>query len=202
MNGAISGNFNTTSSLTLITTNSPVSARIGAANGGSGKSTDVLIQTDNAFALPFYWLFDLLNHRSRLIEADILLTSKSPLGTGGAFGVHAYTTNGPVKIVCGDSPVDFVLDFKAQSTNSPVHAVLPHAYEGTFSLQTTNSRVVLDDSHRVEDPSGRGRERLVSKHSVSRQVMYGEIEWSPSSHDSRASALDITTTNALVTLSI
>jgi hypothetical protein len=62
---------------------------------------------------PFYWLFDLLNHRSRPIEADILLTSKSPLGTGGAFGVHAYTTNGPVKIVCGDSPVDFVLDFKA-----------------------------------------------------------------------------------------
>ena len=92
-----------------------------------------------------------------------MLTSKSPLGAGAAFGVHAYTTNGPVKIVCGDSPVDFfVLDFKAQSTNSPVHAVLPHAYEGTFSLQTTNSRVVLDDSHRVEDPSGRGRERSVT----------------------------------------
>jgi hypothetical protein len=185
-----------------MTTNSPVSARISAANGGSGKSTDVLIQTDNAFALPFYWLFDLLNHRSRPIEADILLASKSPLGTGGAFGVHTYTTNGPVKIVFGDSPVDFVLDFKAQSTNSPIHAVLPHAYEGTFSLQTTNSRVVLHDSHRVGDPSGRGRERLVSKHSVSRQVMYGEIEWSPSSHDDRASALDITTTNALATLSI
>jgi len=50
MNGVISGNFNTTNSLTLVTTNSPVSVRVGAGNGESKKPTEVVIRTDNAFA--------------------------------------------------------------------------------------------------------------------------------------------------------
>jgi hypothetical protein len=49
MNGAIIGNFNTTNSLELITTNSPVSVRVGAENEESQKPTEVVIQTDNAF---------------------------------------------------------------------------------------------------------------------------------------------------------
>lgn len=50
MNGVISGNFNTTNSLTLVTTNSPVTVRVGAWNRESEKPTEVVIQTDNAFA--------------------------------------------------------------------------------------------------------------------------------------------------------
>jgi hypothetical protein len=49
MNGAIIGNFNTTNSLNLITTNSPVFVRVGAENEESQKPTEVVIQTDNAF---------------------------------------------------------------------------------------------------------------------------------------------------------
>jgi hypothetical protein len=50
MNGVISGNFNTTKSLTLVTTNFPVSVRVSAGNGESEKPTEVVIRTDNAFA--------------------------------------------------------------------------------------------------------------------------------------------------------
>jgi hypothetical protein len=48
-NGGISGAFNTTNSLTIVTTNSPVSVRIGAVNEKSEKPTNVLLQTTNGF---------------------------------------------------------------------------------------------------------------------------------------------------------
>jgi hypothetical protein len=50
-NGGISGAFNTTDSLSIITTNSPVSVRIGAVNEKSEKPTNVLIRTTNGFVL-------------------------------------------------------------------------------------------------------------------------------------------------------
>jgi hypothetical protein len=49
MNGGISGEFNTTDSLTILTTNSPVSVRIGAVNEKPEKPTEVFIQTTNGF---------------------------------------------------------------------------------------------------------------------------------------------------------
>jgi len=183
-NGAIRGTFNTSDSLTLNTTNLPISVRIGAENGGSGKPTDVLMQTDNI-----------------LIEADISLTSKSSSGMGGTFGVHAHTTNGHIKIGYECAPVDSVLNFDARSTNAPVHVVLSPTYEGTFSLKTTNSRAVLDQPRNVEDPSGRGRKRLLSSHSPNKQVVYGELKWLPSRRDGHAGSVDIATTNDFVQLS-
>ena len=48
-NGGISGAFNTTNSLTIVTTNSPVSVRIGAVNEKSEKPTKVSMQTTNGF---------------------------------------------------------------------------------------------------------------------------------------------------------
>jgi len=126
----------------------------------------------------------------------------SSLGTGGTFGVHARTTNGPITIVYRDSPVDSVLNFDASSTNSPIHAVLHDAYEGEFSLLTTNSKVVLDHLRNVEDPSGLGRKRRLSSHSVNEQDARGEVEWSPSRSNGRAGSVDIKTTNKMVKLSI
>ncbi|KAI9511484.1 hypothetical protein F5148DRAFT_1373789 [Russula earlei] len=202
MNGAIKGNFNTTDSLTIVTTNGPVSVRVGAENGGSEKSTNVLIQTSNALVLSLKSLFDLLSNPLRLIEADISLTSKSSSGTGGTFNIRTHTSNGPINIVYDDSPVDSILNFDAQSTNAPVGVTLHQAYEGAFSLETTNSKAVLDRSRHVEDPSGQGRGRMVTTNSVKTQFVNGKIAWFPSSRDRRAGSVDIGTTNAFVKLSI
>ena len=49
-NGVISGAFNTTNSLTIETTNSPVLVKIGAVNEKLEKPTKVSIRTTNAFA--------------------------------------------------------------------------------------------------------------------------------------------------------
>ena len=116
--------------------------------------------------------------------------------------MHARTTNGPITIGYHDSPVDSVLNFEASSTNSPIHAVLHDTYEGRFSLLTTNSKAMLDHSRDAEDPSGLGRKRRLSTHSVSKQDVYGEVEWSPSRRDGRAGSVDIKTTNQLIKLSI
>lgn len=144
-----------------------------------------------------------MNYPLRPIEADISLTSTSSPGGGAqSFGVHAHTTNGPINILFDDSSIDTVLEFDAQSTNSPIHTVLHRAYEGTFSMQTTDADVVLDHSRNVEDPSGHGRKRRLFMHSVSRHVGYGEVEWVPSDNDRRAGSVNIATTNNLIKLTI
>jgi len=183
-NGGISGAFNTTNSLTIVTTNSPVSVRIGAVNEKSEKPTNVLIRTTNG-----------------RIKADVSLISNSSSGTGGAFGVCAHTTNSPIEVVYDDSPVDSFLEFKAVSTNSPVRAVLHRAYEGKFALSTTNAGAVLNHLRDVEDPSGQGRERSVTKRSV-RSYISGSVEWVPSSDYTQAGSVNLATTNDMITLTI
>jgi len=46
-NGRISGAFNTTDSLKIVATNSPVSVRVGAVNEKPERPTEVFIQTTN-----------------------------------------------------------------------------------------------------------------------------------------------------------
>ncbi|KAI9465136.1 hypothetical protein BJY52DRAFT_1164758 [Lactarius psammicola] len=184
-NGRISGAFNTTDSLRIVTTNSPVSVRIGAVNEKPEKPTEVIIQTTNG-----------------RIKADISLMSNSSSGTGGAFGVRTYTTNSPIEVVYEDSPVDSVLKFDAASTNSPVHASLHRAYEGTFALATINGGALLDRLRLVEDPSGQGRERSFTKRSVGRNRIFGKVEWAPSSDYNRTGSVDVATTNDMVTLTV
>lgn len=116
--------------------------------------------------------------------------------------MHAHTRNGSIKIVYDDSPVDSVLKFDAHTTNSPVHAMLHPAYEGTFCLRTTLCGVVLDPLPDVEDPSGLGRKRRLSTHSVNKQVKCGGVKWSPSKSDGRAGSVDIRTTENFIKLSI
>ena len=152
--------------------------------------------------LSFLSLFVSLSHLRRRIEADISLTSNSSFGAGGTFGVHAHTTNGSIKIVYDDSPADSILKFDAHTTNSPVHAVLHPAYEGTFCLRTTLCKVVLDPLRDAEDPSGLGRRRRWSTHSVNKQAVCGGVDWSPSRNDGRAGSVDIKTTENLIRLSI
>jgi hypothetical protein len=128
--------------------------------------------------------------------------SNSSSGAGGAFSVRTHTTNSPIEVVYADSPVDSVLTFDAVSTNSPVHAVLHRAYEGTFALATTNAGAVLDRLRDVEDPSGRGRERSLTKRFVGTNRIFGKVEWVPSSDYNRAGLVNIATTNDVVTLTV
>ncbi|KAH9042745.1 hypothetical protein EDB85DRAFT_1916640 [Lactarius pseudohatsudake] len=172
-NGGISGAFNISNSLTIVTTNSPVSVKVGALNGEPEKPTEVFIQTTNGH-----------------INAGITLMSNSSSGTGGAFGVSTHTTNSPIEVIYDDSPVDSVLKFDAASTNSRVHTALHRAYEGTFALATTNGWC-------------QRRKRSLTKRYVGRNRVFGKVEWVPPSSDrDRSSSVNVATTNDVITLSI
>ena len=114
----------------------------------------------------------------------------------------AQTTNSPIEVIYDDSPVDSVLKFNAVSTNSPVRAVLHRAYEGTFALSTTNAGAKLGNSRDVEDPSGRGRERSLTKRSVGENYISGQVEWVPSGDSDRAGSVNIATTNGVISLTV
>jgi hypothetical protein len=113
--------------------------------------------------------------------------------------VRAHTTNSPIEVVYNDSPVDSFLQFNAVSTNSPVRAVLHGAYEGTFAISTTNAGAVLDHLHDVEDPSGKGRQRTVTKRTVGKYIS-GKVEWVPSSNYNQTGSVNLATTNDMITL--
>ena len=68
--------------------------------------------------------------------------------------MRTHTTNGSIEIDYADSSVYFVLNFIAVLTNSPVHAGLHRAYEGTFALATSNAGTVPNRLRDVEDPLG------------------------------------------------
>ena len=116
--------------------------------------------------------------------------------------MHAHTTNGSIKIVYGNSPIDSDLKFDTHTTNAPVHAVLHPAYEGTFCLRTTFCKVVLDRLRDVENPSGLGRKRRWLTHSVNEHAVCGEVDWLPTRNDGRAGSVDIRTTDSLIRVSI
>jgi len=83
-----------------------------------------------------------------------------------------------------------------------VHVELHRAYEGTFSLSTTNSPASLDQLRDIEDPSGRGRKRVLSNLSMDEHDVVGEVEWSPSSRVGQAGLVEVSTTNAFAQLSL
>lgn len=114
--------------------------------------------------------------------------------------MRTHTTNSPIEVVYEDSPVDSLLKFSAASTNSPVHAVLHRAYEGTFTLSTSNARAILDYLAYAEDPSGQGRKRSLSGHDSGNHHS-GRVEWVPSNHYDRGS-VHIATTNNKITLTV
>lgn len=115
--------------------------------------------------------------------------------------MRAHTTNSPIEVVYDDSPVGSFLKFNAVSTNSPVRAVLHRAYEGTFALSTTNAGAVLDRLRDVEDPSGHGRERSVTKRIVGNRIS-GRVDWVPSSYYDQAGSVNLATTNEMITLTV
>jgi hypothetical protein len=114
--------------------------------------------------------------------------------------VCIHTTNGPIEVVYDDSPVDSVLKFNALSSNFPVGAFLHRAYEGTFAL-SSNAHSSVDFLRDVEDPSGQGRQRRLTRLDRGR-YRSGKVEWVPSSGYDHAGSVNIATTNDLVVLTV
>lgn len=74
------------------------------------------------------------------------------------------------------SPVDSILHYKGDTSNSPATVTLHSAYEGSFKLESSVMSPIIDRGN-AEDPSGKGRRRTIDIHRTGRSIASGEIYW-------------------------
>jgi hypothetical protein len=180
----IRGVFNTTESLIIETSNSPIAVDVGLESDKDGSQPTLVVRTSNS-----------------PLKASISLTSVAE--TGGSFTVNATTSNGPLAINFPASPVDSKLTLSAKTSNSPAAVCLNPAYEGTFDLHTTSwftAEVKVDKE--VVDPSGKDRKRNVDiKHEI-RGSLSGSVNWEGEEGREVEGVVDVSTSNFYVVLSL
>ncbi|CAE6341901.1 unnamed protein product [Rhizoctonia solani] len=161
-NSKISGKFSATDSLVLKTSNGPIDTDIDITNDDTHKASSLILESSNA----------------RVASRISLLTThdQRPQPKGGHFIIHATTSNGRLDISYPTTPVNSLLDFIGQTSNGNADIALDAAFEGTFTISTSNSHIDLEDK-RPSDPSGKGRSRTVHKTQGSSKSISGYAFW-------------------------
>ncbi|KAF7362383.1 Ankyrin repeat family protein [Mycena venus] len=153
-NGFISGSFEASSSLSLVTSNAPIDATVKLHNQNVFTTTQLLLQTRNA-----------------QLQSDVSLTTSAASGQGGKFAVKAETSDGPLIMTFPTSPTHSILNFDAQTSNSPANVWLNHAFEGEFTLA---SSMVLVDQRPFLDPL---KLRTVFYSDFKNGMVTGNVRW-------------------------
>jgi hypothetical protein len=109
------------------------------------------------------------------LEANINLLSES--SSGGSFSVSAINTNGRISVGFPQSPINSTLQLVATSSHSPVSVTLNPTYEGHFSVSTTPFSKVFLEARKVDDPTGRDRERTVVPIRNRKRFTDGRVWW-------------------------
>ncbi|KAF8480218.1 hypothetical protein DFH94DRAFT_692559 [Russula ochroleuca] len=163
-NGPIAGTFNTTSSIKIRTSNSPIKVKVNAFNEDNEPATKVNIHTSNS-----------------IIFAELALLSTTGGESNSSFIVHTRTSNSPLAVNFTDQPLNSLLKLDAHTSNSPAHVHLAPAFEGRFKLRTSIFPVVVSPDADVEDPAGLGRKRVVNVKTVGHGsgVVFGDVTWVP-----------------------
>ncbi|KAL1746666.1 hypothetical protein HDZ31DRAFT_33694 [Schizophyllum fasciatum] len=183
-NAPITGVYNTTSDVRLVTSNAPIDVELGLTypDRASG-ATSAVLQSSN----------DYVAARTHLRSAH-----KSP-----RYSVAAASTNQHIELSFPTSPLDALLDATAHTSNAPAQIAVHPAWEGDFALRTSNARAVVDEAG-VRDPTGRGRERTVwLDKAAGGRFLEGESRGTVAWGDRRTrtgSAVEIVSSNGRVTL--
>ena len=169
-------------------------------NGNESQPTDVRISTSNGYVL-FLACVSATNCRpSSIIKTNLTLIATTDDHSGGAYKVSTKTSNSPLDLVFLDAPVDSLLHFDAQTSNSPARAALHPTFEGGFKVETGAwFRTDVETRDGIEDPAGKGRERSVKIHSVRRGIVEGTARWVPS-EDRVLGSASVKTSNSPVHL--
>ncbi|KZV66001.1 hypothetical protein PENSPDRAFT_585920 [Peniophora sp. CONT] len=183
-NAAIIGSFNTSETLKLMTTNSPIKVDVTAFN--HDNLNELVLHTTNA-----------------LLAANLSLVKSASSGSASHFKVTTSTTNGQLRVNYLTSPPDSILEAVAATTNSPAWVRLDSAYEGSFVASTTHFSPTLERHTDVEDPAGRGRRRQIDVKAHIRGVVTGSASWQPSEHEKdQPGSVTVHTTNSPIYLTV
>ncbi|KAJ7725641.1 hypothetical protein DFH07DRAFT_931453 [Mycena maculata] len=153
-NGFISGSFDTSGSLSLVTSNAPIYADVQLHNTNIFSTTELVLQTRNA-----------------QLESAVSLFTSAATGEGGKFAVNAHTADGPLVLSFPVSPTHSVLSLEAQTSNSPADVWLNHAFEGDFALA---SNMVVVDRRPFLDPR---KLRTVFYGDFKNGRVVGNVQW-------------------------
>ncbi|KAF8838149.1 hypothetical protein BDN67DRAFT_907879 [Paxillus ammoniavirescens] len=154
-NSLIAGHFNTSDSLTLRTSNGHIDVTASLLSVRE-RATKLDMRTSNSH-----------------IKSEVSLSTHT--NSGGNFDVKAHTSNGMVDLEYDDSPLNAFLTSEAKTSNSPVSVKMHPAFEGTFTVTSSNIGPVVQDE-RPNDPSGRGRRRVLSQNKA-RGTISGSVYW-------------------------
>ncbi|KAH9036846.1 hypothetical protein EDB85DRAFT_1938979 [Lactarius pseudohatsudake] len=152
--GRLRALFNTSSSLDIETSNTPVKVVVNALNQNNSAPTIVNIRTSNS-----------------VLSADLSLISTFENSTSGAFTVVTRTSNSPLEINFSDHAPDGLLKLDAHTSNSPVEVRLHPSFEGTFKLQTSLFSATVSPDLEVVDPAARS-----VRYS---RIIHGDVAWKP-----------------------
>ncbi|KAI0030149.1 hypothetical protein K488DRAFT_54870, partial [Vararia minispora EC-137] len=174
-NAPITGFYNVTSSLRLVTSNAPIDVEVEARQLRAHWPADIRLVTSNAELSAQLTLFNTTEH--------------------GRFRVFARTSNAASDVSVLASPLGSAHVFDTRTSNAPARLALDASFEGHYLAYSLNAAPVLDRREGVEDPTGSGRERVVETNRQAPGMIGGTVYWgAPKSHGWLSSAV-VTTSN-------
>ncbi|EIN10113.1 hypothetical protein PUNSTDRAFT_126011 [Punctularia strigosozonata HHB-11173 SS5] len=178
-NGPITGVYNSSTSLSLTTSNARIKADVHLYNYGKTESTLSVATTNSP------------------LEANISFynaTSKP-----SHFKAFTTTSNAALNVHFPTLAIDSVLNYIAHTTNSPASVYLHPAFEGSFHGRTSVMPARLEIPDFKNDPAGRGRTRQVQNLQQRSREFSGQTWWGPS-HPKELGSVSVSTTNSPVYL--
>ncbi|KAJ7104140.1 hypothetical protein B0H15DRAFT_808717 [Mycena belliarum] len=160
-NGKISGNFHVSDSLYLRTSNGVIKTIVGIDGDGSDNTAakTLTMCTTNS-----------------TLESTVSLETSS--GAGGHFRIETHNSNGSSATRIASLPIDGVLLLESKTTNAPTSLTLPPAYEGGFTLSTSNALAHVSRLNPNElDPAGLGRQRVQEIKTAKGSKTAGGVYW-------------------------
>ncbi|VDB86460.1 unnamed protein product [Peniophora sp. CBMAI 1063] len=181
-NSPITGFFNVSSNLKLVTSNAPIDVDVEAYHTSHHWPSTLRLATSNAN-----------------LNATLALKNTTQIGI---FRVFAQTYNSPVNVTLAESPINGYVRVEAKTKNAPALLGLDSAFEGRFAAHTTNADANIELKEGVEDPIGEGRERFVEKSYVTPRTQGGSVAWGKplSGHHSSIAAVATTNDPAVIVL--
>jgi hypothetical protein len=183
-NSPISGSYNVSNGLTLITSNAPIDIDVSTYHTRHDHwATSLTLVTSNAYVLISKKLDSILKI-SPLLRTHLLnstLDAKFSLFNKTArpfFCVYSQTSNAPLNLVIEESPVGSVVRAKGRTSNARANLLVDPVFEGTFAASTSNTDATIEQTDAL-DPTGDKRDRVLEinfepDHAVASTVGWGE----------------------------
>lgn len=128
------------------------------------------------------------------------MSEKNDSDKPATFVIKAESNNGPLLLSfpeASTSPFP-ILTLDGLTTNAPIETHLHPTFEGKIVLESTLNGPALEQSY-VSDPSGQGRQRLISTERVRGNSLTANVKWGESSPAGKSS-VSLRNTNAPNTL--